>query len=96
MSDLTRPSSGCRYRGYGGDAFFRGDFEGPSEEDLTKAAYLLTETQVLRHLPQEVLPAIREVPTDPAEIFRLAVTCVEGIVVGLNREVGPLLDRLER
>lgn len=89
-------SSGGWYRGYGGDGFFRGDFEGPSEEDLTKSAYLLAEAQVLWQLPPDTLPSIREVPTNPAEIFRLAATCVEALVNGLNDEVGPLLERLER
>jgi hypothetical protein len=89
-------SSGGWYRGYGGDGFLRGDFEGPSEEDLTKSAYLLAEAQVLWQLPPDTLPSIREVPTNPAEIFRLAATCVEALVNGLNDEVGPLLERLER
>jgi hypothetical protein len=85
------------YRGWGDNGgFLRGDFDGPSEEDLTKGAYLLAETQVLWQLPADALPAISEVPTDPAEIFRLAVACVEALVAGLNREVGPLLERLER
>jgi hypothetical protein len=35
-------------------------------------------------------------PHDQAEIFRLAATCVEALVNGLNDEVGPLLERLER
>jgi hypothetical protein len=91
----ARPASGCRYRGYGGDGFFRGDFEGPSEEDLTKAAYLLAETQILWQLPTGTLPTISEVPASLPEIFELSAACLEAIVAGLNREVGPLLERLE-
>jgi hypothetical protein len=87
----ARPSSGGYYRSHGSTW---GRFDGPGEEDLTKGAYLLPEAQVVWRFPDGTLPAIRRVPTGHNEIFRLAVACVEAIVDGLNREVGPLLERL--
>lgn len=94
----AKPTTGGWYRGYGGHgAFLRGDFEGPHEEDLAKGnRYLLHSSQVVWQLPADTLPPIHEVPTDPGEIFQLAVGYVDALVVALNREVGPLLERLER
>lgn len=96
----AKPTAGGWYRGYGRhDVFLRGDFEGPSEEDLAKGhPYLLHSSQVVWQLPPDALPPIHEVPTAPAEFYRLArlaVACVEALVNGLNDEVGPLLERLE-
>lgn len=92
----ARTSAGRWYRGWGdSDGLFRGDFEFPAEEDLAKGSYLFAETQVQWQIPAGTLRAIDVVPSDPDEIFRLAVTCVKVLVAALNREVGPLLERLE-
>lgn len=71
-----------------------GEYEGVGEEDLTRNAYLFTEARLLWQLPTGKLPQITQVPTGDA-LFAQAVECLDVLVWALNREVGPVIERLE-
>jgi hypothetical protein len=71
-------------------------YEGIGEEDLTRNAYPLTETRLLWQLPVGKLPTIKEVPVGSDALLRQAVECLDVLVWALNREVGPVIEQLER
>jgi hypothetical protein len=70
-------------------------YDGIGGEDLTRNSYLLTEVRLLWQLPAGTLPVIKEVPAGHDARFRQAVDCLAVLVGALNREVGPVIDRLE-
>lgn len=90
----ARPADGSYYRDYYRNAW--DEYEGISEEDLVRNSYLLTEVRLLWQLPVGKLPAIKEVPTGSDARLRLAVECLDVLVSVLNREVGPVIERLEQ
>lgn len=87
-------ASGGYYRGLHRNAW--DEYDGIGEDDLTRNAYLLTEVRLLWQLPAGTLPTIKEVPTGSDAIFRQAVECLKALAGALNREVGPIIERLER
>lgn len=87
------PVDGDYYRDYTLSSW-TDEYEGISEEDLTRSAYLLTEVRLLWQLPVGKLPTIKEIPTGSEAIFRQAVECLDGLVWALNREVGPVIEQL--
>lgn len=89
----AKTTTGDRYRDQHVNAF--DCYEGIGEEDLTRNAYLLTEVRMLWQLPAGTLPAVKEIPTGDA-LFHQAVECVTHLTTALNREVNPVIDRLER
>jgi hypothetical protein len=72
------------------------EYEGIGEQDLTRNAYLLTEVRLLWQLPVGTLPKVTEVPTRGAALYTQAVECLSVLVGLLNREVGPVIERLEQ
>jgi hypothetical protein len=65
-------------------------------EDLTRDAYMLTEVRMLWQFPPGTLPAIGRVPGGGDARFRVAVECLDVLVLALNRHVGPVIERLEK
>jgi hypothetical protein len=72
-----------------------GDLEGVGGEQLTKNAYMLTSAQVLIRIKPGTLPRIDNIPLGGTKLLRQADECLDALVVELNREIGPLVDRLE-
>lgn len=70
-------------------------YEGVGGEDLAKGrAYLLTEARMLWQIPAGTLPEVKEVPSGAA-LFDHAVECLRVLVAALNREVGPVIEKVE-
>lgn len=72
-----------------------GDLEGVGGQELTRNSYLLTSSQVLIRLDPGTLPRLDEVPVRGAELLRQADRYLDALVIELNREISPLIDRLE-
>jgi hypothetical protein len=72
-----------------------GRYEGVGGRELENGAYLTTEVQVLWQIPPGALPALAEIPPDVEGRHRHAVACVESVVDLLNRQIGPLIERME-
>ncbi len=72
-----------------------GVYEGISEEDVSKAPYLLTTSRLVWQLPAGTVPKIEAVPVGSGRIFDAAVACLRVLVPALNRQVEPLIERLE-
>jgi hypothetical protein len=89
----AKPADGDYYRDYYLNAWDK--YDGIGEEDLTRSSYLLTEARLLWQLPVGKLPTIKEIPTGSDALFRQAVECLDVLVWALNREVGPVIERLE-
>lgn len=90
----AKDSAGRWYRDRQTDTW--GEYEGVGEQDLTRAPYLTTTVQMLWQLPTGTVPPIAEVPAAGNALHRQALECLDVLVGALNREVGPILDLLER
>lgn len=71
------------------------EYKSIGEEDLENSAFLLTEVRVLWQLPTGKIPAITAVPTGSDALFRQAVECLDVLVWALNRQISPVIDKLE-
>jgi hypothetical protein len=89
----ARPADGSYFADW--PRSYSGHYEGIGEEDLTRKVYLLTQVRLLVQLPPGILPKIGEVPTAGPALFEQAVACLNALVGALNRELQPILDRLE-
>lgn len=86
-------AGGSYFRDWSTDAF--GQVEPVGSRELTKASYLFTRAQVLVQIPPGTLPTVKTMPVGSGRLIDQAVQCVQAMVDVLNREVGPLVDRLE-
>jgi hypothetical protein len=89
----TRTPDGGWYRDFQIGAWDVYDSIG--EDDLTRNAYMLTEVRMLWQFPPGTLPAVERVPAGGDARFRLAVECLDVLVLVLNRNVGPVIEQLE-
>lgn len=71
------------------------EYEGVSEQDLVRGAFMLTEVRLLWQLPAGTAPALTEVPAAGLIRYRACTSAVTALVRALNREVAPVLERLE-
>ncbi|BCJ53073.1 hypothetical protein Asp14428_45480 [Actinoplanes sp. NBRC 14428] len=70
-------------------------YEGVGGQELERAAYLTTEVQVLWQLPDGALPRIPTVPPAGDRRYRLALACVEALVAAFNRQIAPIVAKVE-
>jgi len=104
----TRPPALSNWLTAGGRRYYRdwrtdyaGDYEGVGDRDVMDSPYMLTRTQVLLQLPAGTLPRVTEIPTgaDKTQTDRLldlALDCLVVVVRELNKEIGPIIEQLDR
>lgn len=92
LSD-ARTSTGSWYRGW--STGYGGQYEGVDDRELESGPYLLPRAQMLFQIPPGTLPHIVSVPTRAGALLDQALECLNVTVRVLNREIGPLLDRME-
>ncbi|MEU7591281.1 hypothetical protein AB0A95_33915 [Micromonospora sp. NPDC049230] len=90
----TAGAIGAWWRGYRRDAW--GEFEGLGDSDLSRGSYMLTEVRMLWQLPGDTLAEVQRDPIGKGDRFDQAVKCVESLVSALNREVWPVVARLDQ
>lgn len=85
--EYASTSDGRRYRSW--PTGFSGNFEPIGDREASVYPFLLTSAEVLLPVPTGTLPRVRG-----DDLYKSAIAGVRALVRLLNREIGPLLEKL--
>lgn len=88
-----RAADGSYFRSWSTE--WDGGFKPVGDREVADSPYLFTRAQVLAQVPAAELPTVTALPAASGRLLGQAVECVQALVYILNRQIGPIVDRLD-